>query len=102
MLLTNWPIILHKLQLLGTPTEADLGFLQNEDARRYIRQLPPLPRQPLKHVFPHVNPLAIDLIEKMLTFDPTRRITGKLFITCVRSIHVSKARCGKIHVNCLC
>ncbi|KAI3986153.1 hypothetical protein MKX01_004297 [Papaver californicum] len=26
-------------------------------------------------VFPHVNPVAIDLIEKMLTFDPTRRIT---------------------------
>ncbi|KNA13378.1 hypothetical protein SOVF_117550 [Spinacia oleracea] len=62
-------------ELLGTPTEADLGFLQNEDARRYIRQLPPQPRQELKQVFPHVNPLAIDLIEKMLTFDPTRRIT---------------------------
>lgn len=62
-------------ELLGTPTEADLGFLQNEDARRYIRQLPPQPRQPLRQIFPHVNPLAIDLIEKMLTFDPTRRIT---------------------------
>ncbi|XP_021745992.1 mitogen-activated protein kinase 3-like [Chenopodium quinoa] len=62
-------------ELLGTPTEADLGFLHNEDARRYIRQLPPQPRQQLRQVFPHVNPLAIDLIEKMLTFDPTRRIT---------------------------
>lgn len=62
-------------ELLGTPTESDLGFLHNEDARRYIRQLSPQPRQPLRQVFPHVNPLAIDLIEKMLTFDPTRRIT---------------------------
>ncbi|CAO2814399.1 unnamed protein product [Amaranthus hypochondriacus] len=62
-------------ELLGTPTEADLGFLQNEDARRYIRQLPPQPRQPLRQTFPHVNPLAIDLIERMLIFDPTRRIT---------------------------
>jgi len=63
-------------QLLGTPTESDLGFLQNEDARRYIRQLPPQPRQSLGQLFPHVHPLAIDLVEKMLTFDPTRRITG--------------------------
>ncbi|XP_021734929.1 mitogen-activated protein kinase 3-like [Chenopodium quinoa] len=62
-------------ELLGTPTEADLGFLHNEDARRYIRQLPPQPRQQLRQLFPHVNPLAIDLIERMLTFDPTRRIT---------------------------
>ncbi|BBH04902.1 mitogen-activated protein kinase 3 [Prunus dulcis] len=27
-------------ELLGTPTESDLGFVRNEDARRYIRQLP--------------------------------------------------------------
>ncbi|XVF46412.1 hypothetical protein PTKIN_Ptkin03bG0024500 [Pterospermum kingtungense] len=62
-------------QLLGTPTESDLGFLRNEDARRYIRQLAAHPRQPLANVFPHVHPLAIDLIDRMLTFDPTRRIT---------------------------
>ncbi|WCJ41104.1 mitogen-activated protein kinase 3 [Euphorbia peplus] len=62
-------------ELLGTPTESDLGFVKNEDAKRYIRQLSPCPRQPLAQVFPHVNPLAVDLIDKMLTFDPTKRIT---------------------------
>lgn len=55
--------------------------MRNEDARRYIRQLPQYPRQPLARVFPHVHPLAIDLIDRMLTIDPTRRITGKLLIT---------------------
>ncbi|GLU11740.1 hypothetical protein SLE2022_284640 [Rubroshorea leprosula] len=63
------------IKLLGTPTESDLGFVQNEDARRYIRQLPSHQRQPLASVFPNVNPLAIDLVDRMLTFDPTRRIT---------------------------
>ncbi|XP_075635100.1 mitogen-activated protein kinase 3 [Castanea sativa] len=63
------------IELLGTPTESDLGFVRNEDARRYIRQLPSHPRQPLAAVFSHVHPLAIDLIEKMFTFDPTKRIT---------------------------
>ncbi|KAI4322213.1 hypothetical protein L6164_021925 [Bauhinia variegata] len=62
-------------ELLGTPTEADVGLVKNEDARRYIRQLPQYPRQPLARVFPHVHPLAIDLIDRMLTIDPTRRIT---------------------------
>ncbi|GLT43254.1 hypothetical protein SLA2020_172180 [Shorea laevis] len=63
------------IELLGTPTESDLGFVQNEDARRYIRQLPSHQRQPLASVFPNVHPLAIDLVDRMLTFDPTRRIT---------------------------
>ncbi|XP_052171083.1 mitogen-activated protein kinase 3 [Diospyros lotus] len=62
-------------ELLGTPTESDLMPVRNEDAKRYIRQLTRLPRQQLGKVFPHVHPLAIDLIEKMLTFDPTKRIT---------------------------
>ncbi|CAN0874864.1 Mitogen-activated protein kinase 3 [Linum grandiflorum] len=62
-------------ELLGTPTESDLGFVRNEDARKYIRQLSPQPRQSLAKLFPHVHPLAIDLVDKMLAFDPTKRIT---------------------------
>ncbi|CAN8255012.1 unnamed protein product [Cochlearia groenlandica] len=62
-------------ELLGTPSESDLGFTHNEDAKRYIRQLPVFPRQPLAKLFSHVNPLAIDLVDRMLAFDPNRRIT---------------------------
>lgn len=74
------------LQLIGTPSEEELEFL-NENAKRYIRQLPPYPRQSITDKFPTVHPLAIDLIEKMLTFDPRRRITGQSqislpFLTC--------------------
>jgi mitogen-activated protein kinase 6 len=65
------------VQLIGTPNEADLGFV-NENARRYIRQLHHYPRQSFPEKFPHIQPLAIDLVEKMLTFDPRQRITGKL------------------------
>ncbi|KAM7257181.1 hypothetical protein ACFE04_012922 [Oxalis oulophora] len=62
-------------ELLGTPTESDLGLIKSEDAKRYVRQLNQHPRQSLARVFPHVHPVAMDLVDKMLTFDPTKRIT---------------------------
>ncbi|KAK9127243.1 hypothetical protein Syun_016040 [Stephania yunnanensis] len=62
-------------ELLGTPSEAELGFVNNENVKRYISQLKKYPRQSLARVFPHVNRDAIDLIEKMLIFDPAKRIT---------------------------
>lgn len=68
------------MQLIGTPSEAEMEFL-NENAKRYIRQLPLYRRQSFVEKFPHVNPAAIDLVEKMLTFDPRRRITGAKFHT---------------------
>lgn len=63
------------LQLIGTPSEEDLGSL-NENAKRYLEQLPTLPRQSFVEKFPNVPPLALDLMEKILTFDPRKRITG--------------------------
>ncbi|GJZ50916.1 mitogen-activated protein kinase 3 [Tanacetum coccineum] len=47
----------------------------NEDAMRYLSQIPRHPRKSLLKTFPHVNPSTIDLVEKMLTFDPVKRIT---------------------------
>uniref|UniRef100_A0A453QQH7 Protein kinase domain-containing protein n=1 Tax=Aegilops tauschii subsp. strangulata TaxID=200361 RepID=A0A453QQH7_AEGTS len=76
------------MELIGTPNEADLDFV-NENARRYIRQLPRHARQSLSEKFPHVHPSAIDLVEKMLTFDPRQRITveGALAHPYLASLH---------------
>ncbi|KAF1875005.1 hypothetical protein Lal_00007621 [Lupinus albus] len=62
------------MELIGTPSEADLEFL-NENAKRYIRQLPHYHRQSFQEKFPQVHPAALDLVERMLTFDPRQRIT---------------------------
>ncbi|KAF5175047.1 Mitogen-activated protein kinase [Thalictrum thalictroides] len=62
------------MELIGTPTEADLECM-NENAKRYIRQLPRHNRQSFTERFPHVHHAAVDLVEKMLTFDPRQRIT---------------------------
>ncbi|GJP35181.1 hypothetical protein CLOM_g19691 [Closterium sp. NIES-68] len=60
---------------LGSPDESDIEFLQSENARRYIRSLPFFPKQPLAQRYPHLPAVAIDLMSRMLTFDPLKRIT---------------------------
>lgn len=67
-------------KLIGSPDDSSLGFLRSDNARRYVRQLPQYPRQQFQARFPNMSPGAIDLLEKMLVFDPNRRITGKFCI----------------------
>ncbi|VFQ94674.1 unnamed protein product [Cuscuta campestris] len=62
-------------QLIGSPDDASLGFLRSDNARRYVKQLPQYPREPFSRRFPNSSPGAVDLLERMLVFDPSRRIT---------------------------
>lgn len=62
-------------ELLGTPDDSDIGFLKSENARKYVKQLPRFPKLPFSHKFPDISPVAIDLAERMLVFDPSKRIT---------------------------
>eukprot|EP00246_Nothoceros_aenigmaticus_P000066 TRINITY_DN1008_c0_g1_i8.p1 TRINITY_DN1008_c0_g1~~TRINITY_DN1008_c0_g1_i8.p1 ORF type:complete len:178 (-),score=19.71 TRINITY_DN1008_c0_g1_i8:870-1403(-) len=62
-------------ECIGSPDDSDLGFLRNDNARRYIGQLPRSEKQPLSRRFSNISPSALDLIERMLVFDPAKRIT---------------------------
>ncbi|XP_057477266.1 mitogen-activated protein kinase 6-like [Actinidia eriantha] len=62
-------------ELLGSPDETSLGFLRSDNARRYIKQFPRYPKQQFSSRFPNMSPLAVDLLEKMLVFDPSKRVT---------------------------
>ncbi|KAK7049870.1 mitogen activated protein kinase 2 [Paramarasmius palmivorus] len=63
------------LHCLGTPSEESLRRVGSPRAQDYIRSLPIKPRIPFTTLFPHANPLAIDLLSKMLCFDPAKRIS---------------------------
>jgi len=69
----------HQLNLItkviGSPAEEDLEFITSEKARRYIRSLPFYTRVNFSKLYPTSSELAIDLIDKMLVFDPAKRIT---------------------------
>lgn len=63
------------LHYLGTPSEDTLRRVGSPRAQDYIRSLPIKPRIPFSTLYPQANPLAIDLLSKMLTFDPAKRIS---------------------------
>ncbi|KAF3493373.1 hypothetical protein DY000_02056652 [Brassica cretica] len=62
------------LELIGSPTEDDIGSL-NESAKQYLRTLPRFDRQSFFVKFREVSFSAVSLLEKMLKFDPRKRIS---------------------------
>ncbi|KAI9159374.1 F-box protein: endocytic membrane traffic, recycling ReCYcling 1 [Blastocladiella emersonii ATCC 22665] len=63
------------LAVLGTPDDATLRRVGSQRAQVYIRSLPRSPRIPFQTLFPRATPLALDLLDKLLQFDPAQRIT---------------------------
>ncbi|CAG8622034.1 14849_t:CDS:2 [Acaulospora colombiana] len=63
------------LGILGTPDEETLRRVGSERAQIYIRSLQKMPKKTFSQLYPKANPLALDLLEKLLKFDPATRIT---------------------------
>lgn len=70
----------HQLMLIfgivGTPVGEDLLNIESRRAREYIATLPTFSPVPLRRILPEVNPLGVDLLQKMLAFDPRKRISA--------------------------
>ncbi|CAJ1411422.1 unnamed protein product, partial [Effrenium voratum] len=60
--------------LLGTPMEGDIEQLEREDAKRYIRCFAAREGDGLAAKFPAVDADAIDILNRMLRFNPKDRI----------------------------
>ena len=63
------------LHILGTPNEETLSRIGSPRAQEYVRNLPYMAKQAFTRLFPNANPDALDLLNYMLTFDPTSRIS---------------------------
>ncbi|KAJ1517339.1 MAP kinase Pmk1 [Coelomomyces lativittatus] len=66
------------LDILGTPSLEDFNDIKTQRARDFIRSLPFKKKNSFEDLLPSVNPLALDLLEKMLTFNPRKRISVEL------------------------
>jgi mitogen-activated protein kinase 1/3 len=63
------------VNVLGSQHESDLDFIHNPKAKGFIKLLPYTQGTPFSRLYPQADPLALDLLQKLLVFDPTRRIT---------------------------
>ncbi|TQS33265.1 hypothetical protein Golomagni_06396, partial [Golovinomyces magnicellulatus] len=63
------------LEILGTPSLDDFYAITSTRSRDYIRALPFRKKRNFSQMFPNANPLAVDLMERCLTFSPRKRIT---------------------------
>uniref|UniRef100_A0A8C4Z8U9 mitogen-activated protein kinase n=1 Tax=Gadus morhua TaxID=8049 RepID=A0A8C4Z8U9_GADMO len=64
------------MRLTGTPPVSLISRMPSHEARNYINSLPQMPKRNFTDVFIGANPLAVDLLEKMLVLDTDKRITA--------------------------
>ncbi|ORY83779.1 MAP protein kinase [Protomyces lactucae-debilis] len=62
------------LHVLGTPAEPTLNRIGSQRAQDYVRGLPFKAPIPFASIFPKASGLAIDLLTRLLQFDPADRI----------------------------
>ncbi|KAI9064066.1 kinase-like protein [Trametes sanguinea] len=63
------------LDVLGTPDDAVVSRIASPKAQAYMRSLPLKRKVPFEKLIPTADPQAVDLLEKLLKFDPAERIT---------------------------
>jgi len=63
------------IKTVGSPTDEDLEAISNQRAFAYLKKLAKRKCTPWKKTFPKANPGALDLLEKMLMFNPRKRIS---------------------------
>jgi len=78
---------IHQLQIisdvLGTPNDDDLVFVTSDKARRFMKSQAFKQKVPFSTLYPSkpdgsgANPVALDLLDQMLQFNPAKRIDVK-------------------------
>lgn len=64
-------------QLIGTPSAEDCNHLRYEGSKNYVKNLPAIKPQSFSDVFKNAEPNLIDLLEKLLVFNPAKRLTAE-------------------------
>jgi serine/threonine protein kinase len=78
-------------ELIGSPSNDLINQIEDEDNKKFMRELPKRKGTDFNELFKAwPNPDAIDLLKKMLTFDPTKRITIEQALShaYMRKLHV--------------
>ncbi|KAI0344076.1 Pkinase-domain-containing protein [Trametopsis cervina] len=74
----NQDQLLHIMRIIGTPSEAVIRKITSEagDTTAVQKQFPRYPKIPFSQILPKASPQALDLLERLLQFDPHKRISA--------------------------
>ncbi|KAJ9103592.1 negative regulator of the PHO system [Naganishia adeliensis] len=65
------------IKVVGTPDERTFRKIMQDSPEVQFRQLPKYPKQSFQTLLPRASPLALNLLEGLLHFEPTRRLSAK-------------------------
>lgn len=65
------------ISVLGTQGYEDICFISNQQALDYLKSLPKRTKINLQSMYPQANPVGLDLLSKMLAFNPNKRYTAE-------------------------
>jgi mitogen-activated protein kinase 1/3 len=60
-------------QIIGT--DQDLSFITDSKAKKYVEAFPKTPAKDLRELYPAITANELDLLKKMISFNPCTRIT---------------------------
>jgi serine/threonine protein kinase len=63
------------INVLGTPSDDTLNKIGSERAKEWVHNMPFREKIPFSKIYPDADPAGLDLLEKLLEFDPYKRIT---------------------------
>ena len=63
------------ISVLGSPSENDLEFITDQKTKTFVSRVAKRTKQSFNLMFSNANPVALDLLGKMLTFSPKKRYT---------------------------
>lgn len=64
------------VSVLGSPGEGEIAHVTSPTARAFLASLPVTPPTPLTDLLPDAPPDALDLLSRLLCFDPAHRLSA--------------------------
>merc|ERR1712010_360664 len=65
------------IEITGRPSAADIDAIKSPFAATMLESIPPTGTKPLHELFPHASPEALDLLRRLLQFNPMKRISAE-------------------------